>query len=34
MVALLHQEQIKRHPGVPQATATWERMSESEWSIP
>jgi hypothetical protein len=32
-VALPHQEQIKRHPGVPKATATWERMSESEWSI-
>jgi hypothetical protein len=30
-VALPHQEQIKRHPGVPKATATWERMSE--WSI-
>ena len=22
-----------RHPRVPKATATWGRMSESEWSI-
>jgi hypothetical protein len=22
-----------KHPGVPKATATWERMSESDWSI-